>query len=103
MHTEHLSLAGNELSGSGVGTSITADQYASDFATLRDVVYTAYKEIDSKPLVIAPGGFFDATWFREFISKSGKALDVVSHHIYNLGPGTPHRTGKIFIISSQFP
>jgi heparanase 1 len=81
-------LAGNELSGNGVGTSVSADQYASDFAALRDIVDNAYRDIEPKPLVIAPGGFFDATWFKEFISKSGKSLDVVTHHIYNLGPGT---------------
>ncbi|KAL5100813.1 hypothetical protein RYX36_005140 [Vicia faba] len=78
---------GNELSGSGVGTRISADQYASDFASLSGIVQNAYKDIDPKPLVIAPGGFFDATWFKEFITKSGNSLDVVTHHIYNLGPG----------------
>ncbi|KAK7281449.1 hypothetical protein RIF29_09450 [Crotalaria pallida] len=82
---------GNELSGSGVGTSVTADQYASDLAALRDIVYKAYEEIDPKPLVIAPGGFFEANWFKEFISKSGTSLDVVSHHIYNLGAGVDKR------------
>ena len=55
-----MSLAGNELSGSGVGTSITADQYALDVAALHDVVYNAYEKTEPKPLVIAPGGFFDA-------------------------------------------
>lgn len=87
---------GNELSGNGVGTSISADQYASDFAALRDIVDNAYRDIEPKPLVIAPGGFFDATWFKEFISKSGKSLDVVTHHIYNLGPGVDqHLVEKI--------
>ncbi|KAF7838810.1 heparanase-like protein 3 [Senna tora] len=78
---------GNELSGNGVGTSISADQYASDVAVLRDIVQNVYKEVEPKPLVIAPGGFFDANWFNEFITKSGKSVDVITHHIYNLGPG----------------
>lgn len=88
MLSELFLLAGNELSGSGVGTRISADQYASDFASLSNIVQNAYKDIEPKPLVIAPGGFFDATWFKEFITKSGNSLDVVTHHIYNLGPGT---------------
>ncbi|OIW15133.1 hypothetical protein TanjilG_14132 [Lupinus angustifolius] len=47
---------GNELSGKGIGTSISADQYASDLAAMRDIVYKAYENIDPKPLIIAPGG-----------------------------------------------
>ncbi|XP_061337140.1 heparanase-like protein 3 [Gastrolobium bilobum] len=95
-YTIHGWELGNELSGNGVGASIAADQYASDVAALRDIVYNAYREIEPKPLVIAPGGFFDANWFKEFISKSNKSLDVVSHHIYNLGPGVDdHLVEKI--------
>ena len=79
-------MSGNELCGSGVGISVPADQYVTDIAALRDIVERAYKDIEPKPLVIAPGGFYDAGWFKEFIAKAGKSLDVVTHHIYNLGP-----------------
>ncbi|QCD80594.1 heparanase 1 [Vigna unguiculata] len=78
---------GNELCGNGIGVSVAADQYASDVAALRSIVENEYRGIEPKPLVIAPGGFFDENWFKEFISKSGKSADVVTHHIYNLGPG----------------
>jgi heparanase len=81
------------LSGGGVGTSVSVDQYASDVIALRDVVHNAYKDVEPKPLVIAPGGFFDATWFKDFIRKSNKSVDVVTHHIYSLGPGTFRRIG----------
>lgn len=84
-------LLGNELSGVGIGTRVAADQYASDTDNLERIVQKIYTvEIPRplwKPLVIAPGGFFEANWFTEFINKSSQSVEVVSHHIYNLGPG----------------
>lgn len=80
-------LSGNELCGSGVGTRVAADQYASDTISLKNIVQDIYKGIEPKPLIIAPGGFFDANWFKEFVTKTTKSVDVVTHHIYNLGPG----------------
>ncbi|RYR48528.1 hypothetical protein Ahy_A07g034551 [Arachis hypogaea] len=77
---------GNELCGSGVGTSVSANQYASDIAALRNIIHDVYRGIRHMPLVISPGGFYDANWFQEFVNKSGKSVDVVSHHTYNLGP-----------------
>ncbi|XLT12739.1 hypothetical protein HN51_058429, partial [Arachis hypogaea] len=76
---------GNELCGSGVGANVSADQYASVIAALRNIFHDVYRGIRHKPLIIAPGGFYDANWFQEFVNKSGKSVDVVSHHIYNLG------------------
>ncbi|XP_059285537.1 heparanase-like protein 3 [Lycium ferocissimum] len=78
---------GNELSGSGVGTRVAANQYASDTIALYKIVQDAYKNSETKPLVLAPGGFFDEDWFKELINKAGKSFDVATHHIYNLGPG----------------
>lgn len=81
-------LTGNELCGSGVGTRVDADQYASDTIVLHNIVEKIYKGVEPKPLIIAPGGFFDAKWFGEFIDKSSNSVDVITRHIYNLGPGT---------------
>ncbi|XP_024967541.1 heparanase-like protein 3 isoform X1 [Cynara cardunculus var. scolymus] len=78
---------GNELSGSGVGARVTASQYAIDTTLLKNVVHEIYDGIEPKPRIISPGGFFDAKWFKEFINKTNEILDVVTHHIYNLGPG----------------
>ncbi|CAM8979738.1 unnamed protein product [Rhodiola kirilowii] len=78
---------GNELCGTGVGARIDADQYAKDTLSLRKIVDDIYKGSRTKPLVIAPGGFFQGSWFAEFVNKTGKAVDVITHHIYNLGPG----------------
>lgn len=88
---------GNELSGTGVGTRIGADQYAADVNSLKSVVDEIYQGREFKPLVIAPGGFFDANWFHELISKTNpSSMDVITHHIYNLGPGVdPHLVERI--------
>ncbi|KAL5783079.1 hypothetical protein ACOSP7_008108 [Xanthoceras sorbifolium] len=87
---------GNELSGNGVGSRVAADQYASDMISLQDIVDNIYTGFQVKPLVLAPGGFFDENWFLEFIDKTPKSLQVVTHHIYNLGPGVDdHLIDKI--------
>ncbi|CAK7353780.1 unnamed protein product [Dovyalis caffra] len=87
---------GNELSGSGTGTRIAADQYASDTNNLQMIVRTIYAGFEVKPLVLAPGGFFDANWFTQFIKKTPRSLQVVTQHIYNLGPGVDnHLIDKI--------
>jgi heparanase 1 len=83
-----LCWSGNELSGDGVGTRVAADQYALDTISLQRIVQNIYSGIQPKPLIIAPGGFFDANWFKEFLDKATTSLDVVTHHIYNLGAGT---------------
>ncbi|GAV82086.1 Glyco_hydro_79n domain-containing protein [Cephalotus follicularis] len=87
---------GNELSGNGVGTRVAADQYAMDTNHLENIVRNIYRDVDAKPLIIAPGGFFDANWFKNFMNKTSNSLDVITHHIYNLGPGVDeHLVEKI--------
>ncbi|KAI5679624.1 hypothetical protein M9H77_00851 [Catharanthus roseus] len=95
-YTIHGWELGNELSGSGVGVRVAADQYAHDTIILRSKVEEIYKGIEEKPLIIAPGGFLDQNWFRTFINGANNSLDVVTHHIYNLGPGVDeHLVEKI--------
>ncbi|KAG6582186.1 Heparanase-like protein 1, partial [Cucurbita argyrosperma subsp. sororia] len=57
---------GNELGGyNSIGASITAAQYAK-----------------------APGAFFDASWYEDFVNETGpNVIDVLTHHVYNMGAG----------------
>ncbi|PIA27031.1 hypothetical protein AQUCO_08300009v1 [Aquilegia coerulea] len=87
---------GNELSGNGVGTRVAAAQYVSDVMELNSVVKEIYQGFKVTPKIIAPGGFFDANWYKELVGKTPNSLDIVTHHIYNLGPGVDtHLVEKI--------
>ncbi|KAL2228825.1 UNVERIFIED_CONTAM: Heparanase-like protein 3 [Sesamum indicum] len=79
---------GNELSGRGIGVGIDVDTYAFDTIVLHDLIHDIYKEVNTKPQIIAPGGFFDPGWFQQFLAKTVGSMNVISHHIYNLGPGS---------------
>ena len=71
--------SGNELSGSGVGARIVADQYAADIISLKSIVDNVYQGFPDKPLVLAPGGFFDANWFTKLVNKTKpNLLDVIT-------------------------
>ncbi|KAJ0519637.1 putative glycosidase [Helianthus annuus] len=78
---------GNELSGTGIGTSVTAQQYASDTISLQNLVQKIYAGFQEKPIVLGPGGFYDANWFNEYVTESLGSLQAITQHIYNLGPG----------------
>lgn len=81
-------MVGNELSGSGVGASVSAELYGKDMANLKDIINDLYKNSGFKPSLIAPGGFFEQKWFTKFLQVSGSGtVNIVTHHIYNLGAG----------------
>ncbi|XP_071716421.1 heparanase-like protein 1 isoform X2 [Rutidosis leptorrhynchoides] len=88
---------GNELSGKGIGAMVHVEQYASDLIELRGIIDNLYQGVSQKPLLVAPGGFFDREWFAKLLKVSGsKVVDVMTLHLYNLGPGIdPNLVAKI--------
>ncbi|KAJ8643981.1 hypothetical protein MRB53_005729 [Persea americana] len=88
---------GNELSGSGIGASVGAEQYGKDLISLKAILSDLYKGSRKHPLLLAPGGFFDQKWYAQLLQVSGSnVVDVMTHHIYNLGAGVdPHLMSKI--------
>lgn len=81
-------MVGNELSGSGVSASVSAELYGKDSIHLKDIVNNLYKNSDLKPALVAPGGFFDKQWYAKLLEVSGSGIvNYVTHHIYNLGAG----------------
>lgn len=85
---------GNELSGSGIGASVGAEQYGKDLVELQKIVDRLY-ENSSKPFVLAPGGFYDKRWFAQLLDVSGpNVVKGMTHHIYNLGAGNDPRVAN---------
>ncbi|KAL0911478.1 hypothetical protein M5K25_019622 [Dendrobium thyrsiflorum] len=84
---------GNELSGRGVLARVDAEQYGKDLISLKAILDELYRKSRSKPLLVAPGGFFDnQQWYAKLLEVSGPSvLNAMSHHVYNLGPGNDPR------------
>lgn len=67
---------------------VEAEQYGNDLIELRSVIDNSYRQFRPKPLLVAPGGFYDKLWFAKLLKVSGSQIvNVMTHHMYNLGPG----------------
>lgn len=72
-----------------IGASITAARYAKGSIKLREIIDRLYKNSRQKPSIVAPGAFFDASWYEDFVNETGpNVVDVLTHHVYNMGAGS---------------
>ncbi|XXG55650.1 hypothetical protein AAC387_Pa03g3270 [Persea americana] len=79
---------GNELCGGGVVAKVDPYDYADDISALKILVTELYENSTVQPKVSGPSGFFDRKWFADFLGATDtNFVDIVSHHIYNLGQG----------------
>ncbi|KAF2295005.1 hypothetical protein GH714_030111 [Hevea brasiliensis] len=80
---------GNELCASGVSARLDAVQYGKDLITLKKLVDELYPDPETRPAVLGPAGFYDEKWFNTFFQVTGpNVAQAITHHIYNLGPGS---------------
>ncbi|XP_022842392.1 heparanase-like protein 3 isoform X2 [Olea europaea var. sylvestris] len=91
---------GNELSGNGVGVHVAADQYASDTIVLHDLIQDIYKGVDVKPRIIAPGGFYEPSWFRRYIGVDEHLIEKILDPSYLDGEADVFRGLKNILRSS---
>lgn len=76
------------MSGRGVGARVSAEQYAQDLIALKALLKELYRDSHTKPILVAPGGFFDQQWYAQLLQDSGLGVvDALTHHVYNLGAG----------------
>ncbi|CAL5441834.1 unnamed protein product [Camellia sinensis] len=87
---------GNELNG-GVGAIVGAEQYGRDLIKLKTIIDELYKNFKPKPLLVAPGGFYEKQWYNRLLQVTGSpVINAMTHHIYNLGSGAdPNLVNKI--------
>ncbi|GER38612.1 heparanase 1-like protein, partial [Striga asiatica] len=75
--------------------SVGAEQYGKDAIRLNDMLNNLYANFSPKSAarLIAPSGFFDKKWYGDLLKASGpKAVDILSYHLYTLGPGNDGNT-----------
>ncbi|XP_038877281.1 LOW QUALITY PROTEIN: heparanase-like protein 1 [Benincasa hispida] len=71
-----------------IGASVSASQYAKDLMKLREIIDRLYNNSQQKPLMVAPGAFFDDKWYHELVKKNdSNIVNALTHHIYNMGTG----------------
>ncbi|KAF5933961.1 hypothetical protein HYC85_030132 [Camellia sinensis] len=87
---------GNELNG-GVGAIVGAEQYGRDLIKLKTIIDESYKNFKPKPLLVAPGGFYEKQWYNRLLQVTGSpVINAMTHHIYNLGSDIVNEEPRVF-------